>query len=83
MSLYAIDDLHLHYQSRLKAPGQLTDKVWKDHEERFRKNCAAVIHDNDTLVLVGDHSWGRNMTKCEKELDYITALSGRKSPATG
>ena len=38
MSLYAIGDLHLHFQSELKAPGQLHDLVWKDHEEAiFRK----------------------------------------------
>ena len=78
MSLYAIGDLHLHYQSQLRAPGQLTEKVWKDHEERFRKNCAAVVHDNDTLVLVGDHSWGRNMAECEKDFEYILALPGKK-----
>ncbi len=56
MSLYAIGDLHLHFQAQLKAPGQLTEKVWKNHEERFRKNCEGLIRANDTLVLVGDHS---------------------------
>ena len=59
MSLYAIGDLHLHYQSVLKAPGQLHDRVWKNHEEKFRKNCQKLITDEDTLVLVGDHSWGK------------------------
>ena len=77
MSLYAIGDLHLHYQSLLKAPGQLTEKVWKNHEERFRKNCAH-IRDTDTLVLVGDHSWGRNLAECEKDLQYIIDLPGKK-----
>ena len=77
MSLYAIGDLHLHYQSQLRAPGQLTEKVWKNHEERFRKNCA-LIRDSDTLVLVGDHSWGRNLDECEKDLQYIMNLPGRK-----
>ena len=70
MSLYAIGDLHLHYQSQLRAPGQLTEKVWKNHEERFRKNCA-LIRDSDTLVLVGDHSWGRNLDECEKDLYFF------------
>ena len=78
MSLYAIGDLHLHFQSRLKAPGQLTDKVWKDHEARFQRNCAAVIHEGDTLVLVGDHSWGRSLAECERDLQYIMDLPGRK-----
>ena len=77
MSLYAIGDLHLHYQSQLRAPGQLTEKVWKNHEEWFRKNCA-LIRDSDTLVLVGDHSWGRNLDECEKDLQYIMNLPGRK-----
>ena len=32
MSLYAIGDLHLHFQAELKARGQLTERVWRDHE---------------------------------------------------
>ena len=53
MSLYAIGDLHLHYGSVLKAPGQLHGRVWKNHEEKFRKNCGKSLSDDDTLVLVG------------------------------
>ena len=78
MSLYAIGDLHLHFQSQLKAPGQLTDRVWKGHEERFRRYCAEVVHPRDTLVLVGDHSWGRNLSECARDLQYIMDLPGRK-----
>ena len=78
MSLYAIGDLHLHYQSVLKAQGQLRDPAWRDHEVRFRKNCAALVRPGDTLVLLGDHSWGRNMAECERDMEYIMALPGRK-----
>ena len=78
MSLYAIGDLHLHFQSELKAPGQLTGKVWKNHEVLFKKNCAARLRERDTLVLVGDHSWGRKLSECEKDLQYIMDLPGRK-----
>jgi predicted phosphohydrolase len=78
MSLYAIGDLHLHYQSVLKAQGQLHDRVWKKHEEKFRKNCAKAVTEEDTLVLVGDHSWGRNLSECETDLQYIRSLPGRK-----
>ena len=78
MSLYAIGDLHLHYQSVLKARGQLHDRVWKNHEEKFRKNCVRSVTDADTLVLAGDHSWGRNLSECEKDLQYIRDLPGRK-----
>lgn len=78
MSLYAIGDLHLHFQSALKAPGQLRDPAWRNHEERFRKNCAAFVRPGDTLVLAGDHSWGRNLSECQKDLEYIMALPGKK-----
>ena len=78
MSLYAIGDLHLHFQSELKAPGQLHGAVWQDHEEVFRKNCERLIRPEDTLVLAGDHSWGRNLAECERDLEYICSLPGRK-----
>ena len=60
MSLYAIGDLHLHFQSELKEPGQLHDRVWKNHEQKLQKYCCKMISDEDTLVLVGDHSWRKN-----------------------
>ncbi len=78
MSLYTIGDLHLHYQSVLKAPGQLYGRVWKNHEEKFRKNCGKLMTEDDTLVLAGDHSWGKNLAECEKDLEYICDLPGRK-----
>jgi predicted phosphohydrolase len=78
MSLYAIGDLHLHYQTVVKAPGQLKDRLWKNHEEKFRKNCERQIGFQDTLVLVGDHSWGKRLEESEKDLQYICDLPGRK-----
>lgn len=78
MSLYAIGDLHLHFQSEPKHPAQLHDKVWKDHEIKFKRNCEKLITDEDTLVLVGDHSWGKKLAQCEEDLKYISDLPGRK-----
>ena len=43
MSLYAIGDLHLHFQSELKAPGQLHDRIWKNHEQKFQRNCEKLL----------------------------------------
>ena len=78
MSLYAIGDLHLHFQSELKSRSQLKDRVWKNHEEKFRKNCEKMLTPDDTLVLLGDHSWGRDLESCRADLEYISALPGRK-----
>jgi len=78
MSLYAIGDLHLHFQSELKARNQIEDKVWQNHEQMFKDNCYKMLSSEDTLVLVGDHSWGRNLDECQKDLEYIMDIPGRK-----
>lgn len=78
MSLFAIGDLHLHFQSELKAAGQLRDPVWRGHEALFRKYCEQMLRPEDTLVLAGDHSWGKDLSACQKDLAYISDLPGRK-----
>lgn len=78
MALYAIGDLHLAYQSEVKAPMQRNGKIWQNHEAKLKKYCEAYMKPEDTLVLVGDHSWGRKLAQCEKDLAYIEALPGRK-----
>ena len=78
MSLYAIGDLHLHFQSPLKADAQLKDRVWRGHEEKFARFCREAVRPEDTLVLAGDHSWGRSLAECEEDLRYIEGLPGRK-----
>ena len=78
MALYAIGDLHLHFQSELKARMQLKGRLWKDHEAKFQKNCAKLLTEEDTLILAGDHSWGKNLAECGQDFAYIEALPGRK-----
>ncbi len=78
MSLFVIGDLHLHYGSLCKAKTQLSDPLWIDHEEKLMDNCRKLISQDDVLVLLGDHSWGKNLSECEKDFEYIMSLPGRK-----
>ena len=78
MGLYAIGDLHLHFQSECLSPRQRTERIWRGHEEVFRRNCQRLLTEEDTLVLLGDHSWGKNLAQCEKDLQFIAELPGRK-----
>lgn len=78
MSLFAIGDLHLHFQSEPKAKNQLTDRLWREHEKKLKKHCAKMIRPEDTLVLLGDHSWGKNLTGSAQDLEFIADLPGRK-----
>lgn len=78
MSLFALGDLHLHFQSELKAAGQQNSPVWRNHEQRVRTYCEELIQPEDTLLLAGDHSWGRNLSECEKDMEFIQSLPGKK-----
>ena len=50
MSLYAIGDLHLHFQTDLKAKAQLKDRAWKNHEYKVEKYCTEIIQPDDMLA---------------------------------
>ncbi len=76
--LYTLGDLHLHFTSQLKNTAQQTDRRWRNHEEKFRKACLRLVGPDDTLLLAGDHSWGRNLQEAEADLNWIEALPGRK-----
>ena len=78
MSLYAIGDLHLHFGCAVKSREQLTDPLWRGHEERFAQACARTVRPQDTLLLAGDHSWAKNGTELEPDFAYLRALPGRK-----
>ena len=76
MALYALGDLHLSFQA--DKPMDMFGKVWRNHEKKIEKNCNKILTDEDTLVLVGDHSWGRKLEDCEEDLRFIENLPGKK-----
>lgn len=78
MNLYAIGDLHLAFGSEVRAPMQKNGAVWKHHEEKLKSCCEKMIRPGDTLVLAGDHSWGKKLINCGRDLEYIEHLPGRK-----
>ena len=77
MSLYAIGDLHLCFQRPEKSMNAF-GREWRNHEKKFKKNCEKMLTDEDTLVLLGDHTWGRKLPQCQKDFEYIEYLPGRK-----
>ncbi len=76
MALYAIGDFHLSFQA--DKPMDKFGSVWKKHEEKIQKYCNRMIKPEDTLVITGDHSWGRKLEECRNDLAFIEALPGRK-----
>lgn len=76
MALYALGDLHLSFQAN-KSMNKF-GKVWRHHEEKIQKYVNKIVAPTDTLVLTGDHSWGRKLSECQEDLAFIEALPGRK-----
>lgn len=76
MSLYALGDLHLSFQTN--KPMDAFGRVWKHHERKIEKYVNQIVKPQDTLVLTGDHSWGRKLSECREDLAFIERLPGRK-----
>ena len=76
MGLYAIGDLHLSLST--DKPMDVFGKEWKNHVEKIEKNWIRQIRQEDTVVITGDHSWGRNLNESRADLGFIASLPGRK-----
>ena len=80
--VYTIGDLHLPFGAGNKPmdifPG------WTSHLERLREKWNSKITDDDTVVLVGDHSWALKLEESQKDLEFIDReLKGKKILSKG
>ena len=76
MSLYAIGDLHLSFQSDKSM--EVFGEEWKNHSDKIRENWCSIINESDTIVVTGDHSWGKKLEDSLEDLEFIASLPGRK-----
>ena len=76
MALYAMGDLHLSFSNDKSM--EIFGSAWKGYVRKIEKYCNKYISQDDTIVLTGDHSWGKNLDECKKDLEFIEALPGRK-----
>lgn len=76
MSLYAIGDLHLSFSADKSM--EVFGREWKNYTARIKKYWNKTVSPEDTVVLTGDHSWGKNLEQCREDFDFIEALPGRK-----
>lgn len=74
--LYTIGDLHLSLGC--DKPMDIFSG-WTNYLERLRENWNNKITDNDTVVLVGDHSWALKLKDTYKDFEFIhKELNGKK-----
>jgi len=53
-------------------------QLWHRHWEKVEKNWKARVEPDDLVLLPGDHSWAMRMDEAREDLDFISALPGRK-----
>lgn len=76
MALFAIGDLHLGF-----GVNKTMDKFgeeWKNHIQKIEKNWRECIQQQDTVLLLGDISWGMTIEQTKPDFDFIETLPGKK-----
>ena len=76
MSLYAIGDLH--FSTSVNKPMNIFGDNWDNHEMKIIENWKLKVKPNDTVLVLGDTSWGINLEEAKSDLDIINLLPGQK-----
>ncbi|WP_026507451.1 metallophosphoesterase [Butyrivibrio sp. MC2013] len=77
MALYALSDLHLSYAEDARDM-TIYSPIWKEHEEKIKRNWLSTVTEDDTIVLGGDLSWGKSLEDCRQDFEFVLGLPGRK-----
>ena len=76
MAIFAIGDLHLSFCA--DKPMDIFGTAWKNHTQVLEANWKTHICAEDTVVLVGDHSWALKPEDAVSDLTFIHNLPGHK-----
>ncbi len=74
MSIYAISDLHLSFNTNkpMKAFG------WGEYENIIKEDWKQKVHNEDLVLLPGDFSWEMQLKNTYKDFKFISDLPGKK-----
>lgn len=72
MALLAIADLHLGRDMSMFGP------AWANHQARLADHWQRVVEPEDTVLILGDISWGMRLADALPDLHFIKSLPGAK-----
>ncbi len=75
MALYAIGDLHLSFGT--DKPMDIFGGKWDGYVEKLKTGLACMTEE-DTLVLLGDVSWGLDLQQAKRDFQFLSEIPGRK-----
>jgi len=76
MALFTIGDLHLSLA--VEKPMDIFGGAWQNYTEKIEKNWKETVKDEDTVVILGDISWGISLEECKEDFLFIDRLPGKK-----
>ena len=74
--VFALADLHLSLAGH--KPMDIFGEAWRDHPRRMVQAWDRSVDPQDTVLLPGDLSWGRNLAEAAPDLAWIGERPGRK-----
>ena len=81
MSIYAISDLHLSYET--EKPMNKFGDIWNEYEEKMRFNWNKVVDESDLVLIPGDVSWATYLSSLSLDMKYVDDLNGIKVISKG
>lgn len=78
MKVFAIGDLHLSLDERIKKPMDIFGSRWVNHHERVKEHWESLAGEGDVVLIPGDISWGLREDEALADLAWIDSLPGRK-----
>lgn len=76
MALWAISDFHLSFG--VDKPMNIFGENWDGYEKKLKNNWINNIHEEDTVLLAGDFSWGMYLAETVLDFKFLEELPGRK-----
>jgi len=77
MKIFAISDLHLCFSTPKKTMEIFSD-IWKDYQNKIKKNWLNKISSNDYILIPGDISWAMKLKDALLDLEWLDSLPGKK-----
>ncbi|HHX39482.1 MAG TPA: hypothetical protein GX715_05905 [Armatimonadetes bacterium] len=81
MGLFAIADLHLSRSG--EKPMDIFGAHWTKHDQKIKERWMEVVAPEDTVLVVGDISWGLRFEEALPDLEWLAALPGTKVMVRG
>ena len=79
--IFTIGDLHLGFS--VEKPMDIFGDNWKSHDEQIKLNWINSVQPGDTVILLGDFSWGIDLNEAKADFEFLNSLPGTKILSKG